>query len=137
MTQPATRVSISNETSRAQRRTGVVLSTIAAICMILDGIVHISEPAPDGFAVLGFPTALVPAIVFIQLACLAIYLVPRTAVFGAVLLTGYFGGAVAIQLRVGHLVGASFPIIVAILLWGGLYLRDVRLRALFPLLAKQ
>ncbi len=136
MTQYATHVSTPNEAPRTPRWIGIVLSTAAVLSMILDGIEHLAKPA-DGFAVLGFPAALVPAIAVIQLGCLAIYLIPRTAVFGAVLLTAYFGGAVAIQLRIGHLVGASFPVVVAILLWGGLYLRDARLRALLPLRASQ
>jgi len=70
----------------------------------------------------------------IQLICVVLYLVPRTAVLGALLLTGYLGGAVASQLRVGAplLSHTLFPIYVAALLWGGLYLREPRLRALLP-----
>jgi hypothetical protein len=71
----------------------------------------------------------------IELACLTLYLVPRTAVLGAVVFTGYLGGAVATHLRIGNplLSHTLFPVYVAALLWGGLYLRDPRLRALMPL----
>ena len=68
------------------------------------------------------------------LACVLVYLVPRTSVLGALLLTGYLGGAVAAQLRVGNplLTHALFPIYVAALIWTSLFLRDARLRALAP-----
>jgi hypothetical protein len=71
----------------------------------------------------------------ILLVCLILYVVPRTSVLGAVLLTGYLGGAVATQLRVGSplLSTTLFPIYVGVLVWGGLMLREDRLRALFPL----
>jgi len=66
--------------------------------------------------------------------CLALYLVPRTAVLGAILLTGHLGGAIATHVRVGSplLSHTLFPIYVALLLWGGLYLREPRLRELVP-----
>lgn len=74
--------------------------------------------------------ALVP-IGLLELACTTLYLVPRTAVFGAVLLTGYLGGAVVTHVRIGE--GFAAPLLAGVLVWGGLFLRDGRLRALFPL----
>ena len=71
----------------------------------------------------------------IELVCLVLYLIPRTAVLGAVLMTGYLGGAVATHVRISSplLTHTFFPLYVALLLWGGLYLREPRLRALTPL----
>ena len=72
----------------------------------------------------------------IELVCLALYLVPATSVSDAILLVGYLGGAVATQVRVGNPLASHvlFPMYVAAVLWGGLYLREPRLRALLPLI---
>jgi hypothetical protein len=71
----------------------------------------------------------------LELVCLVLYVIPRTSVLGAILLTGYLGGAVATHVRVGSpmLTHVLFPIYVAALVWGGLFLREARLRALVPL----
>ena len=71
----------------------------------------------------------------IEMVCLILYLVPGTAVFGAVLMTGYLGGAVATHVRMSSplLTHTLFPIYVAVFVWGGLYLREPRLRALAPM----
>ena len=70
----------------------------------------------------------------VLLSCTVLYLVPRTAVLGAILLTGYLGGAVATHVRVGEgLFPVLFPVIMGLLVWGGLWLRDERVRALAPL----
>jgi len=84
---------------------------------------------------LGFPVALARPIGIIELICLAVYLFPRTSVLGAILWTGYLGGAIATHVRLGNplLTHQLFPIYIALMLWGGLYLRDARLRALLPL----
>jgi hypothetical protein len=70
----------------------------------------------------------------IELLCIALYVIPRTSALGAVLLTGYLGGAIAVQVRIGAPLFSTtlFPIYVALFLWGGLYLRDERVRALLP-----
>jgi DoxX-like family len=83
---------------------------------------------------LGYTPGSAPIIGIIELACVAIYLVPSTAVLGAVLLTGYLGGAIASHVRVGNPLFSHelFPTYIAALLWGGLYLREARLRALLP-----
>lgn len=67
----------------------------------------------------------------LEVACVVVYLIPRTAVLGAILLTGYLGGAVATHLRVGD--PCFGPILLGVVLWGGLFLRDPRLRTLIPL----
>ena len=92
-------------------------------------------PAVEGTVALGYPEHTVAVIGAIELVCLVLYLVPRTAVLGAVVFTGYLGGAIATHLRIGNplLTHTLFPIYVAAMLWGGLYLREPRLRALMPL----
>jgi hypothetical protein len=92
------------------------------------------QPVVDASILLGFPIGLAPGVGILLLACLAIYLLPRTSVLGAILLTGYLGGAIALQLRVGAApFSLIFPIIIGALLWGGLYLRTPLLRTLVPL----
>jgi hypothetical protein len=84
---------------------------------------------------LGYPPHLLPVIGWIEVICLVLYLVPRTSVFGALLWTGYLGGAVATHFRIGNPLPSHtlFPIYIATLLWLGLWLRDRRLRAVLPL----
>jgi hypothetical protein len=85
----------------------------------------------ESFTQLGYPMRLAASIGLIQLCCVLMYLIPRTAVVGAVLLTGYLGGAVATHVRVENplFTHTLFPIYVAVLIWVGLYFRDERLRA--------
>ena len=119
---------------RTQRRwLGRILGGLPVAFLLFDvaiKLVHIQAVA-DASEQLGLPDSLSRPLAVILLACIALYLVPRTAVLGAVLLTGYLGGAIAIHARVGDplLSHTLFPIYVAILLWGGLYLRDARVRA--------
>jgi hypothetical protein len=91
----------------------------------------------EGTLQLGFPESVIVSLGLIQVACLVTYLVPRTAVLGAVLWTGYLGGAIATHVRVGSplLTHTLFPIYVAAFLWLGLWLRDQRLRPILPLRA--
>jgi len=115
--------------------TGRILSILAVLFMLFDTVGHLLKPAPvvQAFAQLDFPLRLSVVIGIIQLICLILYVIPRTAVLGAVLLTGYLGGAVAIHMRVGNpLFECLFPIIIGVLFWTGLLLRDHRLRAIFP-----
>lgn len=125
-----------NTVTRGSLWTGRVLSAIGVVFMLFDGIIHILKitPVVDAFAKLGYPLGTSRGLGVVELICVALYLVPRTSVFGAVLLTGYLGGAIAAQLRVGAPLFSTtlFPIYVALLLWGGLYLRDDRLRDVFP-----
>ena len=89
-------------------------------------------PVAEAFARLGYPVSLAVGIGILELTCLAIYVIPRTSLLGAVLLTGFLGGAVATHVRVEDplLTHALFPTYVGALVWGGLWLRDARLRAL-------
>jgi len=117
--------------------TGRVLSGLGALFMIFDGIIHILRitPVVDGFSQLGYPLGVSATLGVIELLCVALYLIRRTSVLGAILLTGYLGGAIATQVRVGSPLFSTtlFPIYIALLLWGGLYLRDDRVRSLIPL----
>ena len=116
--------------------TGRTLSALVVVFMIFDAAVHILEPAPvaEAFARLDLSLRLSVGLGVVELVCTALYAIPRTAFFGAVLLTGYLGGAVAIQLRAGSSwFETVFPTIVAVLLWSGLTLRDSRVRALASL----
>lgn len=92
------------------------------------------EPAAKQFAHLGWPTMYAPALGITELACVVLYLVPRTAVVGAILFTGYMGGAMATHARLGE--PFFIQALLAIVLWFGLYLREPRLRALIPIRRK-
>jgi hypothetical protein len=111
--------------------TGRILSTLAVLFMLFDSAGHIVKPAPvvQAFAQLGIPLHLAVTLGVIQLICIILYVIPQTAVLGAVLVTGYLGGAVAIHMRAGNpLFECIFPILIGILFWAGLLLRDSRLR---------
>jgi hypothetical protein len=120
------------KTSHTALWAGRLLSWLPALFLLFDGVMKLVKPEPVVKATveLGFPeSAIVPLGVVLILGTL-LYLVPRTAVLGAILLTGYLGGAVAAHVRVGH--GAFqvvFPAIVGAMLWGGLLVRFPRLRA--------
>jgi DoxX-like family len=110
-----------------------VLTAIPVLFLAFDTTVKVlAMPAAiEPTVALGYAANLVVPIGIIQLLCLVLYVVPRTAVLGAVLLTGYLGGAVATQLRAGNGAGQYlFPIVVGALLWGALWVRDSRVRAL-------
>jgi hypothetical protein len=115
---------------------GRILSALPALFLLFDAIMKFVKPEPVVKATmeLGFPESVILGLGIVLLACTVLYLIPRTAVLGAILLTGYLGGAVATHVRVeGGLFTIIFPVIFGALLWGGLYLRDERLRALIPL----
>jgi hypothetical protein len=91
-------------------------------------------PVLQASAQLGFPVSLIVAIGAVLLICTVIYAIPSTSILGAILLTGYLGGAVAIQARIGNpLFETLFPVIFGVLVWAGVFLRDNRLRTLIPL----
>ena len=116
---------------------GRVLTALVALFLSFDTIVKVMRLAPgvEGTTALGYSTDLVHWIGLIELVCLVLYVVPRTSVLGAMLLTGYLGGAIATHVRVSSplVTHTLFPLFVAALLWGGLYLREERLRDLLPL----
>jgi hypothetical protein len=113
------------------------LSGLVALFLIPDAIMKFIKPAPvvEAFTHVGWPLSLANALGILLLFCTALYVFPRTSVLGAILLTGYLGGAVATHLRAGDPLFSHvlFPTYLGVLLWLGLYLRDDRLRALIPL----
>jgi hypothetical protein len=121
-------------TSARSRWAGRALTGVTAAFLLFDGGIKLTRhPAvAESSQMLGLPAGLAPWLGVLTLACLALYLVPRTAVLGAVLLTGYLGGAVLTHLRVGDplLSHTLFPVYIGAMLWAGLYLRDVRVRRL-------
>lgn len=120
--------------SRKVRLAGRTLSGLAVTFLLWDGTIKLMALAPvaDAFTRLGYPVSLSAGIGILELVCLAIYVVPRTSLLGAVLLTGFLGGATATHVRVEDplLTHVFFPIYVGLLIWGGLLLRDGRLRAI-------
>jgi DoxX-like family len=116
-----------------------VLSGLPALFLLVDGGMKLFKPAAvvEATVRLGYPESTIVGIGLVLLVSTVLYLIPRTAILGAVLLTGYLGGAVATHVRVG---GPPFndllPVVFGALLWGGLWLRDSRVRALVPLRAR-
>ena len=116
--------------------TGRIVSALLALFLLMDGVMKLVKPpvVVEATVRLGYPESVIVGLGIVLLTCTVLYLIPTTSVLGAILLTGYLGGAVATHLRVGEgLFPVSFPIIMGVLIWFGLYLRDQRLRALVPL----
>jgi DoxX-like family len=116
-----------------------VLSGLPALLLLVDGGMKLFKPAVvvEATAQLGYPESTIVGIGMVLLASTVLYLIPRTAILGAVLLTGYLGGAVATHVRVGAPpFNDLFPVVCGALLWGGLWLRDRRVRDLLPLRAR-
>ena len=115
---------------------GIVVTAVPVLFLAFDCFIKLTniEPVRESFARLGYAADIGPAIGLLQLACLMTYLAPKTTVLGAVLMSGYLGGAVATHVRVDDplLTHTLFPVYVGLLLWAGLMLRDERLRALLP-----
>jgi hypothetical protein len=111
---------------------GRVLSTLAILFMLMDAAMKFAKPPSvlTGTVELGFPTATLDGMAIALLASTVLYAIPRTAVLGAILLTGYLGGAVAANLRVGHPIFAETltPVYFAAVVWAGLGLRNPRIR---------
>jgi hypothetical protein len=130
--QPNT-ASIDSQPSKKALLAGRILSGLAVLFLLFDaGIKLLRLPvAVQGTIQIGYPASVVFPLGVVLLTCLIVYLVPRTSVLGAVLLTGYLGGAIATHVRVGDPLFSHvlFPIYVAAFLWTGLWLRDERLRA--------
>ena len=133
-TTPATAAAPAGAPSRAALWTGRVLSGLAVLFLTFDVVFKLFAP-PEAFEankVLGWAPSTIVPLAILEIALLAIHLVPRTAVLGAVLWTGYLGGAIATHVRVGNPLFSHvlFPVYVAAFLWVGLALRDRRARAL-------
>lgn len=126
-------------TSKGSLWTGRTLTGLSALFLLMDGVMKLFKPAPvvEAMAKLGYPDSAAVGIGILLVVITIIYLIPRHSVFGAVLLTGYLGGAVSTNLRVGS--GAFsllFPVAIGLLVWCGIYLRDDRLRQIFPIREK-
>jgi hypothetical protein len=114
--------------------TSRVMSAIPVLLVLMGSVMKLMK-APgvaEGFARVGAPERLIIPVGLIELVCVVVYLIPRTSVLGAILMTGLLGGATITTLRIGDPT-YPLPVILGMLAWGGLYLRDLRLRALIPL----
>jgi DoxX-like family len=114
---------------------GRVLSLWPAFVIVLSATWKLSRNAPyvAEFARIGWPESALTGLALLQLSCLALYLIPPTAVLGAVLLTGYLGGAIAAYVRIGEPYPVLVPLSTSLIAWAGIFLRDERLRALLPI----
>jgi hypothetical protein len=116
---------------------GRIMSGLVILFLLLDGAMKLIplNVVVEASAQLGIPADLARTLGVLSLVCTLLYAIPRTAVLGAILLTGYLGGAVASHLRVGDplFTHVLFGVYLGLLVWGGLFLRDGRLRALIPL----
>jgi len=127
--------------SRTALWTGRVLSAIAVLFLIVDGIIKLVpiQPVTDSLRELGYPTSdsFARFLGVVTLVCTALYAWPRTAMLGAVLLTGLMGGAIATHLRLDHpfLSHTLFGVYLGLLFWVGLWLRDERVRRIMPALS--
>jgi len=122
--------------SKVRKWAGNVMSGVPVLFLLMDGTMKLFKPevVVKATVELGFNESVIVPLGIVLLACTILYIVPRTAVFGAILLTGYLGGAVATHVRAGaEAFPVLFPVIVGALIWGGLYLRDGRVAALIPL----
>jgi hypothetical protein len=113
---------------------GLIMSALIVLFLLFDSGVKVMRMAPavEATVRVGYPARLVVPIGIVELICVALFVFPRTAALGAILLTGYLGGATATQVRLGD-PWFFFPAVIGMLVWGGLFLRDDRLRALIPL----
>ena len=127
---------VTNSTSKLSLWAGRIMGALAILFLIFDGVVKVMQmpQAVEPTMKFGYAASMVLTLGVIELACLVLYIIPRTAVFGAILMTGYLGGAIATQMRVGaEPFSIIFPIIIGALIWGALFLRDSQLRALIPM----
>jgi hypothetical protein len=135
-TNPTQHHAATNDVSSKARWAGRSITALAVLFLVFDITIKVLSlaPAVKATTALGYPASAVWVIGLIELGCLVAYLVPRSAALGAVLLTGYLGGAIATHLRVGDPVFSHtlFPVYVAAMIWGGLYLRDRRVGVLIP-----
>jgi hypothetical protein len=120
--------------SKSRLWAGRILTALAAAFLLFDGVMKLVKPpvVVKATVEMGYPESTIVGIGVVLLVCTILYLIPRTSILGAVLLTGYLGGAVASNVRVGNPLFSHvlFPVYVGAMVWGGLYLRDTRLRTL-------
>src|SRR5574341_63480 len=120
--------------SRKMLWAGRIASALPVLMLLFSGVMKLVKPTSvvEGFVQLGYPESLALGIGILELACTVVYMIPRTSVLGAILLTGFLGGATATHVRIGD-PAFVFPVALGVLVWLGLFLRDDRLRALLPL----
>lgn len=113
--------------------TGWVLTILSSLMLIMSAVMKFAKPQPvqEGFPKMGLSIDLATPIGVTELICTILYLIPQTTVLGAILLTGYLGGATLAHLRIGE--PFIMPPILGVVIWLGIFLRDARLRALLPL----
>ena len=116
---------------------GRIVSALPVLFLLMDGIMKLIKPAPvvDATVKLGYPATTIVPLGIVLLICTLLYVIPRTSVLGAILLTGYLGGAVATHVRVSDplFTHVLFPVYLGVMIWLGLYLRDNLLRRILPL----
>lgn len=125
--------------SKGRLWAGRIISGLPALFLLVDAVMKFIKPAPvvDGTVKLGYSESVIVPLGIVLLVCTVLYLIPKTAVLGAILLTGYLGGAVATHVRVQEgLFSIIFPVVFGALLWLGLWLRDPLLSKLVPLRQK-
>lgn len=112
---------------------GYIISALPVLTLLMSGVMKLLKPEPvvEGFAHLEWDMSLALGLAILEISCTVVYVIPRTSVLGAILLTGYLGGATATHVRIGDPFFA--PVILGVLVWLGLFLRDPRLRELIPL----
>ena len=113
---------------------GRIASGIPVLMLVMSATMKLLKPPGmvEGFTSLGWPEHSAMGLGILELACAAVYVIPRTSILGAILMTGYLGGAIATHVRIGELMIVP-QVVLGALVWLGLYLRDARLRALVPL----
>jgi hypothetical protein len=114
---------------------GRIMTALGTLFMLFDGIVHLLRIAPvvQAFQQMGYSSNVIVPLAIIELISVVLYMIPRTSILGVILLTGYLGGAVDSNVHAGNPLSIILsPVYVAIVLWGGLYLRDSRLRMAIP-----
>jgi len=122
--------------SKAAVWTGRVISGLVVLFMVFDGVTKVMkvQQVIDATIRIGFPLSSIVGIGITLLVCVALYVIPRTSILGAILLTGYLGGATAANIRAGSPVfNTAFSVGFEVLTWLGLYLRDRQLRAMVPM----
>ncbi len=112
---------------------GYIMAALPVLLLLMSGTMKIIAPPNviEGFVHLGYSESLAFGIGIVELLCVVLYIIPKTAVLGAILLTGYLGGATASHVRIGE--PFHMAVLLGVLVWGGLFMRDARLRALIPL----
>jgi len=122
--------------SATARWAGRAMSTLPVLMLAMSATMKFVQPPVmvEGNAHLGWPMSVAIPLGCVELACTVLYIVPRTSVLGAILLTGYLGGATAAHVRIGE--SPHMAVLLGMMVWGGLFLRDPRIRALIPLKKK-